>query len=48
MKYLKLCLLNMLLIPVLVMAHGPSRQKVVQEIEINASADKVWKIIENF
>ena len=48
MKYLKLCLLNMLLIPAIVVAHGPSRQKVVQEIEINASADKVWKIIENF
>ena len=48
MKYLKLCLLNMLLIPAIVVAHGPSRQKVVQEIEINASADKIWKIIENF
>ena len=46
MKYLKLCLLNMLLIPAIVVAHGPSRQKVVQEIEINASADKIWKIIE--
>ena len=48
MKYLKLSLISILLIPVLVSAHGPSRQKVVQEIEINANADKIWKIIENF
>ena len=48
MKYLKLSLISILLIPMLVSAHGPSRQKVVQEIEINANADKIWKIIENF
>ena len=48
MKYLKLGVLNLLLIPALVVAHGPSRQKVVQEIEINANANKVWEIIENF
>ena len=48
MKYLKLSILNLLLIPVLVVAHGPSRQKVVQEIEINANTNKVWEIIENF
>ena len=48
MKYLKLSLISILLIPVLASAHGPSRQKVVQEIEINANADKIWKIIENF
>ncbi|MET0258331.1 MAG: SRPBCC family protein [Methylobacterium sp.] len=29
-------------------AHGPSRQKVSESIEINAPADKVWKIIGNF
>jgi len=29
-------------------AHGPSRQKVVQSIEINAPADKVWAVIGNF
>ena len=48
MKYLKLSLISILLIPVLASAHGPSRQKVVQEIEINANADTIWKIIENF
>jgi carbon monoxide dehydrogenase subunit G len=30
------------------LAHGPSRQKVVEKIEINAPAAKVWEIIGNF
>ena len=29
-------------------AHGPTRQKVVETIEINAPAAKVWAIISNF
>jgi Polyketide cyclase / dehydrase and lipid transport len=29
-------------------AHGPSRQKVVSTIEINAPLDKVWAVIGNF
>ncbi|MEE2695037.1 MAG: SRPBCC family protein [Pseudomonadota bacterium] len=29
-------------------AHGPSRQKVSESIEINASSDDVWKVISNF
>lgn len=29
-------------------AHGPSRQKVLKSVEINAPADKVWKIISDF
>jgi hypothetical protein len=29
-------------------AHGPSRQKVVEKIEIEAPADKVWAIVGNF
>lgn len=29
-------------------AHGPSRQKVVEKIEIDAPADKVWEIVGNF
>lgn len=29
-------------------AHGPSRQKVVEKIEIVAPADKVWGIVGNF
>lgn len=48
MKHLKLFLLGLLFIPTFVFAHGPSRQKVVEEIEINASPDKVWSIISEF
>jgi hypothetical protein len=29
-------------------AHGPSRQKVVEKIDIDAPADKVWAIVGNF
>lgn len=29
-------------------AHGPVRQKMEQEIEINAPAEKVWGIIKNY
>jgi hypothetical protein len=29
-------------------AHGPTRQKVTETIEINAPADKVWAVIGNF
>lgn len=29
-------------------AHGPSRQKVVSKIEINAPIDKVWAVVGNF
>ncbi len=36
------------LIPVAASAHGPTRQKVTETIEINAPADKVWAAIGNF
>ena len=29
-------------------AHGPSRQKVTEKIEINAPASKIWALIGNF
>jgi len=29
-------------------AHGPSRQKVVEKVEISTSPDKVWAVIGNF
>lgn len=29
-------------------AHGPTRKKVVETITINASPDKVWKVMGNF
>jgi len=36
------------LIPVAALAHGPSRQKVVETIEIDAPPAKVWAIVGNF
>lgn len=29
-------------------AHGPTRQKVTETVEINAPADKIWSVIGNF
>jgi hypothetical protein len=34
--------------PLAASAHGPTRQKVVETVEINAPADKVWAVIGNF
>jgi Polyketide cyclase / dehydrase and lipid transport len=36
------------LVPPDARAHGPSRQKVTQTIEINAPVDKVWAVMGNF
>ena len=41
-------LLGLFLLPAITSAHGPSRQKVVKEIEINAAPEKVWAIISDF
>ena len=48
MKYSQVILISIFLIPSLVLAHGPSRQKVTQEIEVNASAESIWKIVGEF
>ena len=48
MKYSQVILISILLIPSLVLAHGPSRQKVTQEIEVNASAESIGKIVGEF
>ena len=37
-----------LLLPQVAQAHGPSRQKVTQKIEIDASPEKVWAAIGDF
>jgi hypothetical protein len=34
--------------PLAASAHGPTRQKVVETVEINAPADKVWAVVGNF
>lgn len=36
------------LLPVMAVAHGPSRKKEVTTIEIDAPADKVWEIVGNY
>jgi hypothetical protein len=48
LKFFKPGLIALLLIPALTLAHGPSRVKVDQQIEINAPVDKVWAIISDF
>ena len=35
-------------LPIVAWAHGPSRQKVTESIEINAPAEKVWALVGNF
>ena len=47
-KIIKLWLLAAFFVPVLVIAHGPARVLLVEEIEINASPEKVWSVIGNF
>jgi hypothetical protein len=34
--------------PALALAHGPSRQKVTETVEINLPADKVWAVVGKF
>jgi carbon monoxide dehydrogenase subunit G len=36
------------LFPAVASAHGPTRQKVTETVEINASPEKVWEVIGNF
>lgn len=46
-SYLLLPMLALLFVSA-VQAHGPVRQKVEEEITVNAPADKVWDIIKKF
>ena len=49
LKRFPLCLATLLsLLPGLALAHGPSRLKVDESIEINAPAAKVWARVEKF
>ena len=48
LKRLALAIALVGLMPLAATAHGPSRQKVVSTIEINAPLDKVWAVIGNF
>jgi len=47
-RALALGLAALVLTSTLVSAHGPSRQKVTESVDINAPADKVWAVIGNF
>ncbi len=47
-KTVLIVLFGLFLLPAITSAHGPSRQKVVKEIEINAAPEKVWAIISDF
>ncbi|HPG89709.1 MAG TPA: SRPBCC family protein [Hyphomicrobium sp.] len=47
-KRLALAIALLAVAPAVASAHGPSRQKVVQTIEINAPVEKVWEVIGNF
>jgi Polyketide cyclase / dehydrase and lipid transport len=44
LKRLALAVALLGLLPTVASAHGPSRQKVTETIEINAPADKVWAV----
>jgi mxaD protein len=45
MRFLKLSLLSILLIPAMALAHGPTPLKFDLEVEVNASADEVWAAV---
>ncbi len=45
MNYIKLSLLSILLIPALASAHGPTPLKFDLEVEVSASPDEVWSMV---
>jgi len=47
-KILSIALAALLAAPLIASAHGPSRQKVVEKIVINAPVDKVWAVVKDF
>lgn len=48
LKRLALAIALTAFVPAMASAHGPSRQKVTETIEINAPAEKVWAVIGKF
>lgn len=48
MKHLPLLLLSFLLFPLTSLAHGPTPQKGLESITINAPVDAVWDVIKQF
>lgn len=47
-KIFTLALAALLIVPMAASAHGPSRQKVVEKIVINATPEKVWEMVGDF
>lgn len=47
-RSLQYAFIALLLVPALASAHGPSRQRVDMQIEINASPDQVWAVVQDF
>lgn len=47
MKFLKLSLLSVLLIPTMTLAHGPTPLKFDIQVEVNASPDEIWAAVNN-
>jgi len=47
-RVLALGLAALILVPAGAFAHGPTRQKVTEAVEINAPPEKVWEVIGNF
>ena len=45
---LAVSLLTLPLLPATALAHGPTRQKVVEEININAAPADVWKLVSDW
>ena len=47
MKFLKLGLISVLLIPTMALAHGPTPLKFDIQVEVNGSPDEVWTAVNN-
>ena len=48
MRKILFALLALMLAAGPVLAHGPTRQKVVESVAINAPPEKVWAVVQNF
>jgi len=47
-KFLQLIAAALIAIPMVATAHGPTRQQVVEKININAPPEKVWAMVKDF
>jgi mxaD protein len=47
-KFLHVIAAMMIAVPMLAVAHGPTRQMVEEKIIINAAPDKVWAMVKDF